>query len=700
MTSHFNIFEKEFAGFPVGICPPLPDPIPKPPFPIPPGPTPWYPKPPELIPRIPPIEFPFPFCLKKLKEGCYFIRFTPKSRFPSIIFNRIHYDGTMRVQITDTDTIMSGDLYVHRGLLKLEPFLPTFQLITDVERNPGLGIPIFPIDDYRYYLRVINVSGPSLIDCNLKITFERYEFSFTTDNWTYIDTLTVDMKWTNAPSEYPSSSDYLEGDVLDSSDNIIGHLSMGWVSPYLRRAIVEIDRVADSEAPANNGIGVDWQSVYDNIGWDVDVIESDVDLQEPSGESWSDAELHDEMIDRRDGANLDAEWRYHLLCVRRLDSTSRGIMYDAYGGDSNNIPREGAAISSHWTIPNADPWGDVKGMRFGTAVGPYFRTAVHEVGHAFGLYHNTIDNGFMNTTGVIAGNAVAPVEFPDNVQWSFNSEDEKRLRHLPDIWVRPAGIPFGQSYTTTPISPNDLIQDVDELTLSLAPLMEIVPLGAPVRVNFDLSNESDNPITVPKRISMKSGTISGSVISPSGKQRPYSTIIRCIEDDDFQLLSNNEKVSGSVTLLRGREGALFPESGLHKITMQVSWEIKGIKFRKSADTNILITPAVDIDHAKIAMRLLSTPDTLLSLVISGDHLIEGNKVINAALENPILKPHFAFIEVKRIGNRFKQRKPDYTRVSELLQTKVILSSSEILKIKKLVKNASQDVINEINRFLN
>ena len=45
-------------------------------------------------------------------------------------------------------------------------------------------------------------------------------------------------------------------------------------------------------------------------------------------------------------------------------------MYDNSGTDSNNVPREGAAISSHWIVPNSDPWGLIKGMRFGTVAGP------------------------------------------------------------------------------------------------------------------------------------------------------------------------------------------------------------------------------------------------------------------------------------------------------------------------------------------
>jgi hypothetical protein len=163
-------------------------------------------------------------------------------------------------------------------------------------------------------------------------------------------------------------------------------------------------------------------------------------VAEPSGTSWNNAEAHAAMLERRDASNLDAEWRYHVLCVRRLDATERGIMYDASGGDSNNIPREGCVIASHWMIPETPAYGNVQGVRFGTATGPYFRTAVHETGHAMGLYHNTADNCFMNTTDQIAENSLAAgsAAFPDNIQWSYNGEDAKRLRHMPDIYVRSA----------------------------------------------------------------------------------------------------------------------------------------------------------------------------------------------------------------------------------------------------------------------
>ena len=113
-----------------------------------------------------------------------------------------------------------------------------------------------------------------------------------------------------------------------------------------------------------------------------------------------------------------------------------------------------------------------------------------------GLYHNTIDNGIMNATNAIAANAVPPIQFPNNIHWSHAPDDQKRLRHNPDIWVRPGGIPFGNDYPA--VLPDDIIFDDEELKLDILPVEESVPIGAPVRINFTLKNNSKVSKKVPQ----------------------------------------------------------------------------------------------------------------------------------------------------------------------------------------------------------
>ncbi|MGH6630263.1 MAG: hypothetical protein ACREB3_11080, partial [Burkholderiales bacterium] len=381
------------------------------------------------------------------------------------------------------------------------------------------------------------------------------------------------------------------------------------------------------------------------------------------------------MLARRDASNLDAEWRYHILAVRKLDSTPRGIMYDAFATDSNNVPREGIGISSHWVIPNSPEWGLVKGLRVGTASKPFFRTAVHEIGHAMGLFHNTVDNGFMNTTDVIAASGTPATPFPNNIKWSHASDDQARLRHYPDPFVRPGGVSFGGASTTAPpITPADmdLTFEPEGLELRVSPLLDAVPLGAPVRVNIELFNQSDAPQYAPESLNMKKGAVSGVVTDPAGSVRSFSPLVRCVEERLGTILSPGESLKDSITLLRGGQGALFPSPGVYRITVEVRWDVDGAEFAVSGEASVMITPIVDDAHAEAALKVLSTPDALLTLVLGGDHMTDGIEAVQTALRSNVLAPHFAFIEARRLGERFGKRKANLKAAAELIDDAAVM----------------------------
>jgi hypothetical protein len=617
------------------------------------------------------------FVLRSLRHGCYFLQWRPASTF----WHR--FNGTMRVERHSLGATASGDLYYHQAY-RFTRF-PSFRLAPNPDPSPSAGIPIFRRSAYRYYLRVTQVLENFTLANGFTLGFERRSFNASTNSWSNDGNFTAQMVFKTAPAGYPSNATYLEGDVKDASGAAAGTMSMGWVSKYLRKATLEVDRVSQSEYPAGNGSGIDWKDVYDAVDWDVNVYESQTSLAEPSGQFWSDAEMHATMLSQRDSADLDNEWRYYLICVRRLDSTSRGIMYDAYGGDSNNIPREGAGIASHWTIPNADPWGTVKGQRFGAADAPYFRTAVHEIGHAMGLYHNTADNGFMNTTGVIAGN---PGAFPANVQWSFNSADAKRLRHMPDPWVRPGMIPFGQSYGSAPISPTDMMDMEGAMVLEVEPLRTAIPIGAPVRVKVTLTNASDAAMDAPETVSLKSEHVTGRVIDPSGTSRGFQSVVRCIEEHEHAVLKAGGSIDADITLLRGADGALFPAPGLHRIEIDVAWEMDGMPVKVSGTASVMVTPPVDESHAQAAVATLTAPDLLLTLAIGGDHLDEGVKALEAAMSDKTLAPHFAVVEAKRIGRRFGSRKADPKAAVACISADAVMSPAEVRHVASIAKQLS------------
>ncbi|PCI33600.1 MAG: hypothetical protein COB54_04725 [Alphaproteobacteria bacterium] len=597
-----------------------------------------------------------------MKEGCYFLQFKPLNSTWS------HFNGTLRVERHQSGVTASGDLYYHPKF-----YFKKSRLVKNQDPSPRCGIPIFKRNKYRYYLSINKILEGITFGNSFKLGFDLYKYDPTNHSWGPKIVRKAKMVFETPPDNYPADAKYLEGDLRDENGNRLGRITMGWVSKYLRKATVEVDRYKASPQPADNGTDVSWRSVFKTVKWDMNAYESDPNVKEPNGESWSNAELHKKMIQRRDRRDLDSRWRYHLLCVRRLDATSRGIMFDAFATDSNNIPREGAAIASHWKIPNDEKWGDVRNRLFGDTPTAYFRTAVHEIGHAMGLYHNALDEGFMNTTGVIAD---SPGTFPHNIQWSFNGKDEKWLKHAPDPWVRPGMVPFEVARNVQVISPEDEAVILETLTVDVSPLAKTVPLGAPVRVRLKVNNPTDHAIPFPESISLSSGIVSGRVRDPSGAERSYRSLVICADQDKLIDIQPHETISRDMTLLRGNEGALFQVAGAHEIHVDLAWEIDNMPVKLEATTRVMVSPALDQAHAEAAMEVLACPDLLLTLALGGDHITEGIAALDKVLKNEVLAPYYKIIEAKRLGNLKGQRTPNFVKAAKLIDKNTIMTGNE------------------------
>ncbi|MBK7007966.1 MAG: matrixin family metalloprotease [Saprospiraceae bacterium] len=619
-----------------------------------------------------------PIQRRRLKPGCYLINYKPV-RGPLVSF-----DGTLRVEGHSLGKTASGDLYARPVRIVHRPFPLSSVLLLTTPPNPANGIPVLARNKYVYYIRVISLLENTTYLNYFNLGYELYKYT-APNTWKLEGSYTAKMKWINAPAGYPSAGDYFEGDVKNAAGAILGRLSMGWISQYLRKAIVEIDTVNGSEAPLSNGAGVEWQNVFDEVGWEVHTYCSSTNVPQASGVSWSDAEMHTAMLARRDASNLDKEWRYHILSVKNLDSTSRGIMYDNGGTDSNNVPREGVGIASHWNFPNTTLWGLVAGQRSGASPKTFFRTAVHEIGHAMGLFHNTVNNGLMNTTDVIANSANPPANpFPNNVIFSFAEDDKRRLRHYPDMHVRPGGTNFGDANMANPtISPIDQSTELEGLNFSVAPLLETIPVGAPVRVNVRLENNMQNDLLLPSNLSLKGGNVSGEVINSTGQSRSFSPIVICLDEEPLKELKVGEKIESDLTLLRGKEGALFPNAGLYTIKIDLHWEIEGMPVAMNAETKVMVTPVVDESHAKAALKTLSTPDLLLTLVLGGDHLKDGIEALNVALHDKTLRPHYTYTESKRISKPYFKRKAELKKAADMIKKETVMSKTEVEKARLL-----------------
>ncbi|KAF3158069.1 hypothetical protein TWF751_001812 [Orbilia oligospora] len=663
------------------------------------------PAPPVISPRPPfrppPITWP-PIWFKWLNQGAWLVNLEP------IASGGQNYDGTIRIEINSEGRTASGDLYQRPRFLINIPGLPR-RWINLPAPNPASGIPILARNNYRYYLRITQIDEVFSGRTSFTLGFQKFKyvqtnkttFSFTQEP---IDGgYTATMKWTTAPAGYPYPGDYAEGDVVsDKTGQVEFRLKMGRVSQFYRKFTVEIDNVPGSERPLDNGGVVgqnfeDWNSVFGRVGFEVKVVESDGDIVDTEDGYWSLTQSHQTMLARRDASNLDTEWRYYLLATKFNTVNAFGVMFDNSATDSNNIPREGLQVSSHVVTGFQEGWGEWKDSRYGTIKGAYFRTALHELGHAFGLLHNddggdgespVLDFSFMNQTGRAINRSTAASPLSKNIKWNHADRNLFQIRHWPDVFVRPGGVDFGYaSNTTPPITPPDSDTEYEhpELVFKVEPIKDHseVPLGAPVRVNLTLTNTGEQPVDVPADISLKSHNLSGQVTDPTGKTGSFHTLYYLDREEEIKTLKPGESVTSSLTLLRGGQGALFPLAGVHKIGVKLSWSFDEDLplWVALAETTILVTPPLDKSHAAAAHKLLTTPDAHLVLVLGGDYLEDGVAAIQQALKDETLRKHFASTEAKRL---LKRRNPDFEQATNLVsEDNIVLSDAERAKFGRL-----------------
>jgi len=153
-------------------------------------------------------------------------------------------------------------------------------------------------------------------------------------------------------------------------------------------------------------------------------------------------------------------------------------------------------------------------------------------------------------------------------------------------------------------------------------------------------------------------------------------------------LPPNGSVRGSLTLMRGYEGALFPSPGLYRIDVELRWSLGPVEAVVGGGATLLVTSAQDASHAAVAHQVLATPDAHLVLVLGGDHLQEGMDAIKAAVGNDVLRPHFASIEAKRLAQRTGRRAPDLAGAVALVDEGTVMSGAEVGKLARLVKGAA------------
>jgi hypothetical protein len=144
---------------------------------------------------------------------------------------------------------------------------------------------------------------------------------------------------------------------------------------------------------------------------------------------------------------------------------------------------------------------------------------------------------------------------------------------------------------------------------------------------------------------------------------------------------------------------LFPSPGLYTVNISIDWDVHRAHVGITGTTTVMIGPIESEAHAVAAHKVLSTPDTLLSLVFGGDHLVDGNEAIHAAIENPVLRPHYAVIEAELIDESSVMSPPEISRMAGIMKDASAQSAKKmgsLLRKKALTASASPKIIQQVD----
>lgn len=596
----------------------------------------------------------WPYCFTKLREGCYTLSFQPKL---STIFGP-HYRGTLRVERLDVNYRISADVYrrwrpwLIRELAEIarvavRPELRAEYASDDAADTAGT-IPIYPRREYYSYLKgtgAVLVTKKRCDTCWFALSFDEYRYEHPASGFSGTFPSTPDRSLRFVLNRTGTQDFYSGKAYLGNIE--LGNVSIRWVSPYFRRATLQIHTLDGAEAPqpvTSDSATEDFRTIFETAGWDLTVCyagtislpASLVGVQDPD-DCWTkpnSAELM-ESVTGYDPSELDSVWKARLLSVPAELGCSRGRMFDNGTGDTNDVPREGAVTHSHDGYPSTDTCGQDYGLAADQLQKDhpraFLRSAAHEVGHTFNQIHQWFeggsDNSIMTVTPCVSGVIDASGgTFPDDINLSFNETVRRHLIHLPDPAVRPGAMDFFGAAVTAPEA--DQVAWFDELALEVKTDSETVQLGEPLSVSWKLTNIGKSAIVAPSSVDIESLTARVSVTDPGGRV----TFMRPLDQEvcarvSLKSLKPKDSVEGSTTVFWGRDGFLFETPGRHTLEVIVLWQESGFHIGAEAETTVWVDyPLTDKDN-RIAALLLNED---VGRAVASGGLARGRRAENAA----------------------------------------------------------------------
>lgn len=598
--------------------------------------------------------------------GCYDIRL--KLRDPGV-FTDTALRGAMRVERVDADTSsvtmkISVDLYKDVGGV-----------------SAGAVVPVFPRADYRGYL-TLGKDAFRFVDGALRVRMSSATLAPGTTDW--IGGPSLRLAFSLNPPTIPGNPRF--GISVRDVSSEIGTGDAVFIGDRLRCATLHIASARDAVIPASNGGTVDWISMFGQADWKFTVDSSDSITHPDDHTVWNPRHLHEALNKITSGKpTIDEEWQVFLLCVEEIQvqgKVLRGVMFDFGEFDANQTPRQGCAIASCWPFPPGTGWYPANSHRvFGEYPPLYFRTAVHEVGHAFGLSHPAAASPklMMSTTTDLVGAS----GFPDALPFEFSAGELEWLRHQPDPVVRPGGIPYPASVPSGDDGKIRKSRGLLGCRLEVNALSAEFPLGVPVRVQLSVRNTGTATIELPRRLGFSEGGLEVAVSGPDGRSRRARTNVLLCDEWEWESAKAGDAVWSAVTLLRCSHGAFFPVVGEYAVEISVPVRLGRRRSILRGSCSVRVMEPLSGRERRLARRVFASRELQEALVLGGHGSRRTGRLMTALLSEKCFRCHFAFIEAKRRASIWTGR-GRLQELTSLLSDETAMTHKEVLRMCEII----------------
>jgi hypothetical protein len=605
-----------------------------------------------------------------LQQGCYLLKLSLKN---NATLGTGHLLGVMRVEriAADQDSItfkITSDLYIDQG----QVFVPD-------------TVPTFTRSDYVAYLTLAQ-NALRFADGGLRIKFNVGILDQSNGEWSSGPKLRLVL--TNATSSAHEAIKYAI-QVSDGSTDL-GNGTATWQCMDFRSIALRTAATQNATIPMNNGGVIGWAEVFRQVGWRLNLA-APLSISHPTGgNTWSPAVLHKVLTTCIPvKPTLDEEWHVFLLCVEDIVYSSdayRGMMFDFAEFDSDKTPRQGCAISATWPIPSDASWHPASTQKvFGKYPPLYFRTAVHELGHSFGLEHPSTPGPekLMSATNDLVGKT----GFPDKLPFEFSKEEQEWLTHMPDPVVRPGGLPYPTSNPSDDRPPRELRNSICEIKLD--PLLPSYPMGAPVRICFVITNRSRKTLRLPRNVGFSHGGVNVRVVGPDGKAKLVTPNLLVCDECDWVSLGSRKSVWGAITLLRCRQGALFSEVGTYRIELVIPARLDRENFTLRGRGKVSVKLPPTKSSQKLANRAINAKELQPTLVLGGELSTNSSRLLNSLLDDKVFGPHYKFLEAKRIASTWVGR-GDLRKIVSLISNDSVMTFKEISRALNIIQSSLEN----------